>query len=65
MGAPVKDGIEVLGYEHWSALDNYECASGFRPTLGLIEVDHETFVRTPKPSLAWLAGWVARANGLE
>ncbi|TFB85098.1 glycosyl hydrolase family protein [Cryobacterium levicorallinum] len=56
VGAPVKDGIEVLGYEHWSALDNYECASGFRPTLGLIEVDHETFVRTPKPSLAWLAG---------
>jgi beta-glucosidase len=26
-------------------------------------VDRETFVRTPKPSLAWL-GEVARRNGL-
>lgn len=62
--AAIEDGIEVLGYEHWSALDNYEWASGFRPTFGLIAVDRETFVRTPKPSLAWLGG-VARANGLE
>ena len=41
-------------YQHWSALDNYEWASGFRPTFGLIGFDHETFERTPKPSLAWL-----------
>ncbi|MDJ0339890.1 family 1 glycosylhydrolase [Cryobacterium sp. PH31-O1] len=61
--AAIEDGIAVIGYEHWSALDNYEWASGFRPTFGLIAVDRETFVRTPKPSLAWLGG-VARANGL-
>ncbi len=59
----IEDGITVLGYQHWSALDNYEWASGFRPTFGLIAVDRETFVRTPKPSLAWL-GNVARNNGL-
>jgi beta-glucosidase len=57
------DGVEVLGYLHWSALDNYEWASGFRPTFGLIAVDRETFVRTPKPSLAWL-GEIATRNGL-
>ena len=34
-----------------------------RPTFGLVSVDRETFVRTPKPSLAWL-GEVARRNGL-
>lgn len=62
--AAIEDGVEVLGYEHWSALDNYEWASGFRPTFGLIAVDRETFVRTPKPSQAWLGG-VARANGLD
>ncbi len=59
----IADGIDVRGYLHWSALDNYEWASGYRPTFGLIAVDRETFVRTPKPSLAWL-GSVARANAL-
>ncbi len=36
---------------------------GYEPTFGLVAVDRETFVRTPKPSLAWL-GEVARRNGL-
>lgn len=49
----MRDGVEVLGYLHWSALDNYEWGS-YRPTFGLISVDRETFVRTPKPSLTWL-----------
>lgn len=61
--AAMEDGIDVRGYLHWSALDNYEWASGFRPTFGLIGVDRETFVRHPKPSLAWL-GEVARRNAL-
>jgi beta-glucosidase len=61
--AAVADGIDLRGYLHWSALDNYEWASGFRPTFGLIAVDRQTFRRTPKPSLAWL-GEVARRNGL-
>jgi len=47
------DGVQVVGYLHWSALDNYEWGS-YRPTFGLIAVDRETFVRTPKPSLKWL-----------
>jgi beta-glucosidase len=59
----ISDGIEVRGYQHWSALDNYEWASGFAPTFGLIAFDRETFARTPKPSLAWL-GEVARRNAL-
>ncbi|MEI3847207.1 MULTISPECIES: glycoside hydrolase family 1 protein [unclassified Microbacterium] len=59
----ISDGIDVRGYQHWSALDNYEWASGYRPTFGLIAFDHETFARTPKPSLAWL-GDVARRGGL-
>ena len=60
----IADGIDVRAYQHWSALDNYEWASGYRPTFGLIAVDRETFVRSPKPSLGWL-GEVARRNGLE
>ena len=55
------DGIEVRGYLHWSALDNFEWMHGYGPTFGLIGVDRETFRRTPKPSLAWL-GARARAE---
>jgi beta-glucosidase len=62
--AAIGDGIEVVGYLHWSALDNFEWAAGFKPTFGLIAVDRETFERSPKPSLDWL-GRVARMNGLD
>lgn len=58
----IADGIPVEGYLSWSLLDNYEWGS-YKPTFGLVAVDRETFVRTPKPSLAWL-GEVARANAL-
>ncbi|MFT4295145.1 MAG: family 1 glycosylhydrolase [Micropruina sp.] len=51
-------GLPLLGYLHWSLLDNYEWGS-YTPTFGLISWDRETFERTPKPSLAWL-GEVAR-----
>ncbi|MFI6374381.1 glycoside hydrolase family 1 protein [Streptomyces sp. NPDC050546] len=57
----VADGIDVRGYLHWSALDNFEWGH-WAPTFGLIAVDRETFARTPKPSLAWL-GEVAREGG--
>ncbi|MEU1799733.1 family 1 glycosylhydrolase [Streptomyces sp. NPDC019937] len=56
--AAADDGIDVRGYLHWSALDNYEWGH-WEPTFGLIAVDRETFERRPKPSLAWL-GDVAR-----
>jgi beta-glucosidase len=57
------DGLDVRGYFHWSALDNFEWAYGYAPRFGLVAVDRETQVRTPKPSAAWLGG-VARANAL-
>jgi beta-glucosidase len=61
LAAAVDDGIDVRGYLHWSLLDNYEWGH-WEPTFGLVAVDRTTFVRTPKPSLAWL-GEVARRNG--
>ncbi|WP_203136227.1 glycoside hydrolase family 1 protein [Microbacterium sp. JZ31] len=56
----IADGVDVRGYLHWSALDNYEWGS-FAPTFGLIAWDPDTFERRPKPSLAWL-GEVARTG---
>lgn len=58
----MQDGITVLGYLHWSLLDNYEWGQ-FGPTFGLIAVDRNTFQRTPKPSLGWL-GAIARSGVL-
>ena len=56
--AAVDDGIDVRGYLHWSALDNFRWGS-WKPQQGLIAFDRETFERRPRPSLAWL-GEVAR-----
>ena len=60
LGLAMADGVDVRGYLHWSLLDNYEWGH-WEPTFGLVEVDRETFVRTPKPSLGWL-GSVARES---
>lgn len=58
----LRDGIDVRGYIYWTALDNFEWVSGYRPTMGLIAVDRATQERTVKPSARWL-GTVARSNG--
>ena len=48
----IEDGVPVLGYCHWTMLDNFEWVSGYATQLGLHEVDRETFARTAKPSAA-------------
>jgi beta-glucosidase len=63
LSTAMDDGVDVRGYLHWSALDNYEWGH-WEPTFGLIAVDHETFERHPKPSLGWL-GDVARSGKVE
>ena len=46
----IEDGVPVLGYLHWTLMDNFEWIFGYTQQLGLHEVDPHTFVRTPKPS---------------
>lgn len=46
--------VPVIGYLHWSLLDNFEWQEGFSKTFGLIAVDRSSQKRTPKPSLAFL-----------
>ena len=64
LAGAIDDNVEVLGYFHWSLLDNFEWTSGYSKTFGLVAVDRETLDRTVKPSARWL-GQVARSNGLE
>lgn len=49
----IENGADVRGYFHWSLLDNFEWAHGYRERFGLVHVDYETQKRTPKDSYYW------------
>jgi beta-glucosidase len=45
-----EQGVDVLGYMHWSLLDNFEWKLGYAQRFGLVHVDYETLERTVKDS---------------
>ena len=53
MDGAQRSGVEMIGYVHWSLLDNFEWAEGFWPRFGLIEVDYKTQKRTIRKSAHW------------
>jgi beta-glucosidase len=61
LAAVIGEGVDVRGYIHWSAFDNFEWAFGYGPKFGLIAVDRKTQARTVKPSASVL-GDIARRN---
>jgi beta-glucosidase len=51
--AAMAAGVAVEGYCTWSIMDNWEWGEGFTKRFGLVHVDFDTQVRTPKASFAW------------
>ena len=59
----IEKGVRVIGYCHWSLLDNFEWALGYAQRFGIVHVDYETLARTVKNSGRYYAR-VAAANEL-
>jgi beta-glucosidase len=57
-------GVALTGFFVWSFLDNFEWAEGYAHRFGIVHVDFDTQVRTPKASARWLSRVVA-ADGLD
>ena len=60
----IDEGVPVLGYCHWSLLDNFEWIFGYDFQYGLHAVDRTTFVRTAKPSAGVYAA-IVRAGAVS
>ncbi|MGI5503789.1 GH1 family beta-glucosidase [Lentzea sp. CA-135723] len=50
---------DVSGYFVWSLIDNFEWEAGYSQRFGLVEVDFETQVRTPRDSFHWYRGVIS------
>jgi len=55
-----KKGVNLIGYIHWSLLDNFEWAEGHWPKFGLISVNRKTGERKIRPSAKWFANIIQR-----
>ena len=61
--AVLADGVPVRGYFHWSLLDNFEWAHGYKQRFGLVHVDFATQKRTPKDSSRFYRDVIASNGG--
>jgi len=51
----IGDGVPIAGYFLWSFMDNFEWEDGYQRRFGIVHVDFETQVRTPKLSARYYA----------
>lgn len=57
--AAMEAGARIAGYFHWTLIDNWEWALGYRSKFGLVAMDRTTGARTPKASYRWYAALAA------
>ena len=55
----IERGVDVRAFYTSSVMDCFEWGEGYRPRFGIVHVDHDTQVRTPKRSFRWLADVIA------
>jgi beta-glucosidase len=56
MERATSEGVKIMGYFHWSLLDNFEWSTGWWPRFGLVAVDRKhNMKRTIRPSAKWFA----------
>ena len=63
-GRAIESGVRLEGYCHWSLLDNFEWAEGYRWRFGLVWVDYPTGERRPKDS-ARAYSEIVRAKAID
>jgi len=59
----MRQGVDVRGYFAWSLLDNFEWSYGYEKRFGLVHVDYDTQVRTPKDSALALKRFLDQRRG--
>lgn len=59
----IAEGADVRGYFAWSFLDNFEWAWGYAKRFGIVHVDYDTLVRTPKLSALEYSKLIAEVSG--
>lgn len=64
MQRAVGRGVHLLGYLHWSLMDNFEWAYGKWPRFGLVKVNYKTGERQLRPSAIWFGGVIKKLRGL-
>jgi beta-glucosidase len=62
VAAARQQGADVRGYFAWSLMDNFEWSYGYAKRFGLVHVDYETQVRTPKQSALWYRDTIRRVR---
>lgn len=60
MDRALKEDVKIIGYLHWSLLDNFEWDKGYWPKFGLAKVDRKTMERTLRASGKWYGMVVKR-----
>lgn len=60
LSGAIANDVKLIGYLHWSLLDNFEWAYGRWPRFGLIEVDYKTLKRQIRPSGRWFGTIVGK-----
>lgn len=65
MQTAMNNGVDLIGYLHWSLVDNFEWDKGFWPRFGLFSVDYKTMKRQPRASALWYSKVLKQVRGVQ